>query len=86
MFGVVGWIVFGLVVGALAKLVMPGRDPGGIIVTILLGIVGAVIGGWIGQAVGMYGPNQPAGFLMSLLGSVVLLALYRMFVGRRTVV
>jgi len=86
MFGVVGWIVFGLIVGALAKLVMPGRDPGGIIVTILLGIVGAVVGGWLGQAVGMYGPNQPAGFLMSLLGSVVLLALYRMFVGRRTVV
>jgi len=86
MFGVVGWIIFGLIVGALAKLVMPGRDPGGIIVTILLGIVGAVVGGWIGQALGMYGPNQPAGFLMSLLGAVILLALYRMFVGRRTVV
>lgn len=86
MYGVVGWIVFGLIVGALAKLVMPGRDPGGIIVTILLGIVGAVVGGWIGQAVGLYGPNQAAGFLMSLLGSVVLLAIYRMIVGRRTVV
>lgn len=86
MYGIVGWIVFGLIVGALAKLVMPGRDPGGIIVTIILGIVGAVVGGWIGQAVGLYGPNQPAGFLMSLLGSVVLLAIYRMIVGRRTVV
>lgn len=86
MYGVVGWIVFGLIVGALAKLVMPGRDPGGIIVTILLGIVGAVVGGWIGQAVGLYGPNQPAGFLMSLLGAVVLLAIYRMFAGRRTIV
>ena len=86
MYGIVGWIVFGLIVGALAKLVMPGRDPGGIIVTILLGIVGAVLGGWIGQAVGLYGPNQPAGFLMSLLGAVVLLAIYRMIVGRRTVV
>jgi uncharacterized membrane protein YeaQ/YmgE (transglycosylase-associated protein family) len=86
MYGGVGWIVFGLIVGALAKLVMPGRDPGGIIVTILLGIVGAVVGGWIGQAVGLYGPNQAAGFLMSLLGSVVLLAIYRMIVGRRTVV
>ena len=85
MFGVLGWIVFGLIVGALAKLVMPGRDPGGIIVTIILGIVGAVVGGWIGRVVGLYGPDQAAGFIMSFLGAVVLLAVYRMIVRRKTV-
>ena len=86
MFGILGWILFGLVVGAVAKLIMPGRDPGGIIITMLLGIVGAVLGGWIGRAMGLYGPEDPAGFLMSLLGAVVLLVIYRMVVGRRTVV
>jgi len=84
MFGVIGWIIFGLIVGALAKLVMPGRDPGGIIVTMLLGIAGAVLGGWIGRALHWYGPNDSAGFLMSLLGAIVLLFIYRMVVGRRT--
>ncbi|HEX5069422.1 MAG TPA: GlsB/YeaQ/YmgE family stress response membrane protein [Vicinamibacterales bacterium] len=83
MFGIIGWIVFGLIVGAIAKLVMPGRDPGGIIVTMLLGIAGALLGGWIGRALHMYGPDDPAGFLMSLAGAIVLLAIYRMFVGRR---
>jgi uncharacterized membrane protein YeaQ/YmgE (transglycosylase-associated protein family) len=82
MFGVLGWIVFGLVVGIVAKLVMPGRDPGGIIITMLLGIVGAVVGGFLGRALGFYGPGEPAGFLMSLVGAIVLLALYRMFVRR----
>jgi uncharacterized membrane protein YeaQ/YmgE (transglycosylase-associated protein family) len=83
--GVIGWIIFGLIVGAIAKLVMPGRDPGGIIVTMLLGIAGALIGGWVGQALGWYGPNEGAGFFMSLIGAVILLALYRMVVARRTV-
>jgi len=83
--GVLGWILFGLIVGAVAKLLMPGRDPGGWIVTILLGIAGALLGGWIGRAAGWYGPNDGAGFLMSLVGAVVLLALYRMVVTRRTV-
>jgi len=85
MVAVLGWIVFGLIVGAIAKLLMPGRDPGGWIVTILLGIAGAVVGGWLGRAAGWYGPNEPAGFLMSLLGAVVLLALYRLLFARRTV-
>jgi uncharacterized membrane protein YeaQ/YmgE (transglycosylase-associated protein family) len=85
MFGVLGWMLFGLVVGALAKLVMPGRDPGGIIVTMLIGIVGALLGGWIGQAAGWYGPQQGAGFLMSLLGAIILLWIYRLVVSRRTV-
>ena len=82
MFGIVGWILFGLIVGALAKLVMPGRDPGGIIVTMLLGIAGAVAGGYIGRALGWYGPNDGAGFLMSLFGAIILLWIYRMFVRR----
>ena len=80
---ILGWILFGLIVGAIAKLVMPGKDPGGIIVTMLLGIAGAVLGGFIGRAMGFYGPGEAAGFLMSFLGAVVLLALYRMMVRRR---
>ena len=58
MFGLIGWIFFGLIVGALAKLVMPGRDGGGIIVTMLLGIVGAVLGGFVGRSLGLYGPQE----------------------------
>jgi uncharacterized membrane protein YeaQ/YmgE (transglycosylase-associated protein family) len=85
MFGVIGWIIFGAVVGALAKLLMPGRDPGGFIVTTLLGIAGAVLGGFVGRSLGWYGPNDGAGFFMSLIGAVLLLALYRMLVVRRTV-
>lgn len=84
MFGVIGWIIFGLIVGVVAKLLMPGRDPGGFIVTMLLGIAGAVLGGYFGRTAGWYGPNDGAGFLMSLLGAIVLLALYRMTVGRQT--
>ena len=76
MFGVIGWIVFGLVVGIIAKLLMPGRDPGGFIITVLLGIAGAVVGGFVGRALGFYGPGEAAGFLMSLLGAVILLFLY----------
>ena len=78
MFGVLGWILFGLVVGIVAKLLMPGRDPGGLIITTLLGIIGAVLGGFLGRSLGLYGPGEPAGFLMATLGAVVLLFLYRM--------
>jgi len=85
MFGIIGWIVFGLIVGVVAKLLMPGRDPGGFIVTMLLGIAGALVGGFVGRALGWYGPNDGAGFLMSLLGAIVLLGLYRMVAGRQTV-
>ena len=80
---ILGWILFGLVVGALAKLVMPGRDPGGFIVTILLGIAGAVLGGFIGRAMGFYREGEPAGWVMAFLGAVLLLFLYRLMVGRR---
>jgi uncharacterized membrane protein YeaQ/YmgE (transglycosylase-associated protein family) len=81
----IGWIVFGLVVGVIAKLLMPGRDPGGFIITILLGIAGAMLGGFLGRALGWYGPNQSAGFLMSLLGAILLLAIYRKMIVQRTV-
>jgi uncharacterized membrane protein YeaQ/YmgE (transglycosylase-associated protein family) len=77
------WIVFGLIVGAVAKLIMPGRDSGGIIVTILLGIVGSLLGGWLGQALGMYGPGEPTGFIMAVLGAIVVLLLYRLLTRRR---
>jgi uncharacterized membrane protein YeaQ/YmgE (transglycosylase-associated protein family) len=83
MLTILGWIVFGLIVGAIAKLLMPGRDPGGFIVTILLGIAGALIGGFLGRALGLYGPGDAAGFVMSLLGAIVLLLLYRLLVARR---
>ena len=83
--GILGWIVFGLVVGAIAKLLMPGKDPGGIIVTMLLGIVGAVLGGFVGQSIGLYGPGESAGMLMAIVGAIVVLVLYRMLVGRRRV-
>jgi uncharacterized membrane protein YeaQ/YmgE (transglycosylase-associated protein family) len=83
MFGILGWIIFGLIVGVVAKLLMPGRDPGGFIVTTLLGIVGAVLGGYVGRAMGMYGPNDSAGIFMSILGAVVVLFIYRLAIGRR---
>lgn len=83
MFELLAWIFFGLIVGVIAKLLMPGRDPGGFIVTILLGIAGAVLAGFIGRAIGWYGPQEAAGFLMSLVGAIVLLAIYRMAFVRR---
>lgn len=82
MIAIFSWIVFGLVVGALAKLVMPGNDPGGFIVTILLGMAGALVGGFLGRAMGFYGPGQVAGYIMSIVGAVILLALYRMMTKR----
>src|SRR5262245_49519175 len=75
-------LVVGLVVGAIAKLFMPGRDPGGIIVTMLLGIAGALVAGFLGRAVGWYSEGQPAGFISSILGAVLLLAIYRAGIGR----
>lgn len=72
------WVVFiGLITGALAKLLMPGKDPGGIIVTILLGIAGSVVATWLGQAIGWYREGQSAGLIMSIVGAVLLLAAYR---------
>lgn len=80
MLPILGWILFGLIVGALAKLVMPGRDPGGLVVTILLGIVGALVGGFIGRLLGLYQRGESAGFIMATIGAIVLLFIYRRIV------
>ncbi len=79
---IIGTIIIGLIVGIIAKLLMPGRDPGGFIVTILLGIAGAFVASWIGQAVGWYRPGEGAGFLASVIGAIIILAAYRAIVGR----
>jgi uncharacterized membrane protein YeaQ/YmgE (transglycosylase-associated protein family) len=83
MSGILVMIVLGLIIGALAKFVMPGDDPGGIIVTILLGIAGAVVGGFLGRVIGLYQEGQPAGFVMSIIGALVLLFGYRMITRQR---
>ena len=76
-------MILGLIIGALAKLIMPGRDPGGILVTMLLGIAGSVVGGFLGRLLGLYGPGQRAGFIFSTIGAIILLALYRLITGHR---
>jgi uncharacterized membrane protein YeaQ/YmgE (transglycosylase-associated protein family) len=86
MGAIIGWIIFGLIAGAIAKLLMPGDDPGGWIVTMLLGIAGAVLGGWLGNALwGSAGASDWSigSFALAIGGAILLLALYRMFVGRR---
>jgi uncharacterized membrane protein YeaQ/YmgE (transglycosylase-associated protein family) len=75
-------LLVGLVVGALAKLIMPGRDPGGVIVTMLIGIAGSIIAGFIGRAAGWYAEGEAAGFIASLVGAILLLAIYRALIGR----
>jgi uncharacterized membrane protein YeaQ/YmgE (transglycosylase-associated protein family) len=74
--------IIGLIVGALAKLIMPGKDPGGIFITMLIGIAGALLAGWLGRAVGWYQEGQSAGFIMSVIGAIILLAIYRLFKGK----
>lgn len=86
MLSILSLILFGLVVGVIAKLLMPGKDPGGFIVTILLGIAGSVVGAWIGRAINLYGEGEGAGFFMALLGAILLLVIYRFAVRRRTAV
>ena len=79
---ILGWIFFGLVVGIIGKLLMPGRDPGGFIITTILGIVGALVGGFLGRVLGFYREGDPVGFVMAIIGSIILLVLYRMFAAR----
>jgi uncharacterized membrane protein YeaQ/YmgE (transglycosylase-associated protein family) len=79
---ILGWIFFGLVVGIVAKFLMPGRDPGGFFITALLGIVGALVGGFLGRLIGWYGDGDPVGFVMAVVGSIILLAAYRLTMGR----
>jgi uncharacterized membrane protein YeaQ/YmgE (transglycosylase-associated protein family) len=78
------WILFGLVVGVIAKFLTPGRDPGGFLVTTLIGIAGALVGGLVGRAIGLYPSYQSTGgFFMSILGAIILLAIYHATLGRR---
>ena len=76
--GILGWIFFGLIVGIVAKFLTPGRDPGGFIVTILLGIGGALLGGFLGRALGWYREGDPVGFVVAVLGAILVLLIYRM--------
>ena len=77
-------LIIGLIVGAVAKLLMPGKDPGGIIITMLLGIAGAFVGTFIGRALGLYRDGASAGFIVSVIGAIILLWIYRMFRTRKT--
>lgn len=83
MMGVLGWILFGFVVGLIARAIMPGRDPLGLVGTTLLGIAGALCAGWIGQAFGWYTATDGAGFIAATIGAVAVLAIYYAFTGRR---
>ena len=80
--GIIGWIIIGAVAGVLGKWIMPGKDPGGFIVTILLGIAGALLAGFIGQAVGFYSAGEGEGWIGATVGAIILLAIYRMVKGR----
>lgn len=81
--GILSAIIIGLLVGAIAKLLMPGRDPGGWIITILLGIAGSFVAGFLGRSLGWYQDGQPVGFLASIVGAIIILVLYRLIGGRR---
>ena len=81
-YGWLGWILIGLIAGAIAKAIMPGRDPGGCLVTILLGIAGAVVAGFVGRALGWYEIGEGAGFLAAIVGALLILFIYRMFARR----
>ena len=83
--GFIWSIIIGFIAGLVAKFLMPGRDPGGFIITTLLGIVGAVVATWLGQAIGWYRAGEGAGFIGAVVGAGILLAIYRMVVSRRTV-
>jgi uncharacterized membrane protein YeaQ/YmgE (transglycosylase-associated protein family) len=83
---IIAWIVFGLIIGVIAKLLMPGRDPGGFFITILLGIVGSFVGGIIGHALGLYQSGQrTGGWILSIIGAILVLVIYRAIVRRRAV-
>lgn len=77
------WIIIGGIAGAIAKFLMPGRDPGGCLVTILLGIAGAFVAGWLGQTIGWYERGEGAGFIAAIVGAFIILAVYRLIAGRR---
>jgi uncharacterized membrane protein YeaQ/YmgE (transglycosylase-associated protein family) len=80
-YGIIAWIVIGGIAGAIAKLLMPGRDPGGCIITVLLGIAGALFAGWLGHQIGWYKANEGAGFVAAIVGAFILLLIYRLILG-----
>ncbi|HEY8591780.1 MAG TPA: GlsB/YeaQ/YmgE family stress response membrane protein [Sphingomicrobium sp.] len=82
-YGIIGWIVIGGLAGAIAKLLMPGKDPGGCIITVLLGIAGALVAGWLGKAIGWYDTGEGAGFIAAIIGAFILLFIYRLVARRR---
>lgn len=82
MMSVIGWIVFGLIVGVVGKLLMPGKDPGGFLATVAIGIIGALFGGMLGRMIGMYGQDDPVGFVMAVIGAILFLWLYRVITRR----
>ncbi len=81
---ILGWILFGFVVGLIARAILPGRDPLGLVGTVVLGILGALAGGGVGRALGWYGPGDSAGFIAATIGAVVVLGIYRWISGRRS--
>jgi len=81
--GILSWILLGLVAGALAKFIMPGKDPGGCLITILLGIAGALLAGFIGKAIGWYDEGEAAGFIAAIVGAFLILLIYRLVLRRR---
>ena len=83
-YGFLGWIVIGALAGIIAKAIMPGRDPGGCIVTILLGVCGALLAGFLGNALGWYDPGEGAGFIAAILGAILILFIYRLIARRRS--
>lgn len=83
MLHLIWMMIIGLIVGGLAKLIMPGRDPGGVVVTMLFGIAGSIVGGLLGRVLGLYGPHESAGFIVATLGAILLLAFYRLIVSHR---
>lgn len=82
-YGIIGWIIIGLLAGGIAKLLMPGKDPGGCIVTVLLGVAGAVLAGYLGKAVGWYDEGEAAGFIAAIVGALIILLAYRLLLRRR---
>jgi len=82
-YGILGWIVIGGIAGAIAKLLMPGKDPGGCIITILLGIAGALLAGFLGKTIGWYDAGEGAGFVAAIVGAFVILLIYRLVLSRR---
>lgn len=82
---ILGWIIIGGLAGLIAKVLMPGRDPGGCILTIILGIAGAVVAGYLGRVLGIYQEGDPVGFIAAIIGAFIILAVYRIIAGRRRI-